>query len=85
MDARDFPSEWPIFCRMPSAVGSTARILVSSAYISVIRLGIMDGKSFIYNINETGPKIDPLGTPICITFTCDTCPTQETPCFLSPR
>ena len=38
--------------------------VVSSAYIIKSNLCVDSGKSFIYMINNNGPRIDPCGTPI---------------------
>ena len=38
--------------------------VVSSAYIIKSNFFVDSGKSFIYMINNNGPRIDPCGTPI---------------------
>lgn len=54
--------------------------VVSSAYKMKLNVLLAVGKSFIYIMNKSGPRIDPWGTPVCMLRRDDDVPLMSTYC-----
>ena len=68
-----FSLDWTVFKLSPDI-----NMFVSSANSTIFDSKTFNGKSFMYNKNNIGPRVEPCGTPCVISLVVET----YVPCFL---
>jgi len=68
-----FVLDWTVFKLSPDISK-----FVSSANSTILDSKTFNGKSFMYNKNNIGPRVEPCGTPCIISLVVET----DVPCFL---